>query len=104
SSRSSTSCGAPTRSCYLTSRGCLLHSENDGARRREPATGSTDAAELGVLDLAAVRLAAQLARRFDEQEHPAHSGVTVREAAAVGIGGQRAVESHATVGDERAAF
>ena len=39
-----------------------------------------------VLDLAAVRLAAELARRFDEQEHAAHAGVAVRQPAAVGVG------------------
>ena len=42
-------------------------------------------ASLRVLDLAAVRLAAELARRLDEQEHAAHAGVAVRQAAAVGV-------------------
>ena len=59
---------------------------------------------LRVLDLAAVRLAAELAGRLHEQEHAAHAGMAVREAAAVGVRGQRAVEAHAAVVDERAAF
>ena len=51
-----------------------------------------------------VGLAAQLPDGLHEQEHAAHAGVAVREAAAVGVGGQRAAEAHAAVGDERAAF
>ena len=43
-------------------------------------------ASLRVLDLAAVRLAAELRGRLDEQEHAAHAGVAVRQAAAVGVG------------------
>ena len=81
-----------------------VDAEDDGARRREPAAGAVHAAELGVLDLPAVRLAAELARGFDEQEHAAHAGVAVREAAAVGVGGQRAAEAQLAVGDERAAL
>ena len=50
------------------------------------------------------RLAPQLAGGFHEQEHAAHAGMAVREAAAVGVRGQRAVEPHAAVGDERPAF
>ena len=61
-------------------------------------------ASLRVLDLTAVRLAAQLPCRLHEQEHAAHAGVAVREAAAVGVRRQRAAEPQLAVVDERAAL
>ena len=80
-----------------------MPSSNVAADENQPPVPLTQH-ELGVLDLAAVRLAAQLPRRLDEQEHAAHAGVAVRQAAAVGVGGQRAAEAQLAVGDERAAF
>ena len=57
--------------------------------------------DLGVGDLAAVGLAAQLLDRLDEQEHAAHAGVAGRQPAAVGVGRQRAADAQLAVLDER---
>ncbi len=49
-------------------------------------------------------LAPQLTGRLDEQEHAAHAGMAMGQAAAVGVGGKRAAEPELAVLDERAAF
>ena len=60
--------------------------------------------DLGVGDLALAALAPQLAHRLDEQEHPVHAGVRVREPAAVRVHRQRAARAELAVLDERAAL
>ncbi len=59
---------------------------------------------VGVFDLAGVGLAAELADGLHEQEHAPHAGMAMRQAAAVGVGWQSSVETHPSVGDERATF
>ena len=58
----------------------------------------------GVGHLPRRALAAQLAHRFDDEEHPAHAGMTGRQPAAVGVRRQRPVPAQAPALDERAAL
>jgi hypothetical protein len=48
-----------------------------------------------------VCFAAQLPHGLDEEEHAAHPGMAVRQAAAVGVGGQGAADAQLAVLDER---
>ena len=60
---------------------------------------------LGALDLALAALAAQLAHRLGDEEHAVHARVGEREAAAVGVHGQRAAaRAERPLGGEGAAL
>src|SRR5437762_14091733 len=62
-----------------------LGAEDDGALRGEDATIAVRDRRLGVLHLALAAFAAQLPHRLDQQKEAVHPGVTVREAAAIGV-------------------
>src|SRR3546814_14480651 len=71
---------------------------------RQDAAAAVGDGDLGAGDLAVAALAAELADRFDQDEHAVHAGVGVGEATAVGVRGQGATGAEAPVGDEVAAL
>ena len=55
----------------------------------------------GAAGLAGTRLAAQLPRRLDQQEHPVHARMGIGETAAVGVGRKRSARSELAVLDTK---
>src|SRR5688500_2544663 len=92
-------CGALIGGCSLIG---SVPPQDDGARRGEVAAGAVHAREARIGDLAGTALVAQRLGRLDQQEHAALSGMTRRQTAAVGIGGERATDAQLAVFDERA--
>lgn len=71
--------------------------------REEPAA-AVGQDHVDVAHLTVATVATELAHGLDEDEHPVHPGVRVRQSATVGVGGQRTARAEATVGDEGSAL
>src|SRR5438045_9449279 len=101
----------PTRSMPIMTNGAATAAlngsggaENDGALRGEDATIAVRNRRLGVLHLALAAFAAQLPHHLDQEEQAVHPGVTVREAATIGVDRQAAAGRDAAAGDELSAL